>query len=140
MRNCPPASILCHGPVGTKVPILGTIGPSVDLAGGQEARSDLDSRSRAQVPPPLVDRTAWGSTFRSCAIVAYGLVSEKEWEPGDAIVAGLPPAKERNGAQPARASSMADSTCFASPTTATLAVFMMGAFSSTLRATMNLAS
>ena len=62
------------------------------------------------------------------------------WEPGDAIVSGLPPAKERNGAQPARASSMAGTTCFASPKTATLAVFMMGAFSSTLRATMNLAS
>ena len=71
---------------------------------------------------------------------AWARVRKGVREPGDAIVPGLPPVKERNGAQPARASSMADSACFASPTTATLAVFMMGAFSSTLRATMNLAS
>jgi hypothetical protein len=78
------------------------------------------------------------SELRNCGV--WTRVRKGVREPGDAIVAGLPPAKERNGAQPARASSMADSTCFASPTTATLAVFMMGAFSSTLRATMNLAS
>jgi hypothetical protein len=104
-------------------------------------RDAIHPRSGAvhRVPIDLLTSSIW--RIPCCHDTTHGSPWQTTGQDAsDALVPGILPLWEEEWDYPANASSMAGITCLASPTMAMLATFMMGALSSGLMATRNLAS